>query len=220
MVLVVGATGHLGRLITRSLLARGTDMCILVRQGSAWESLKEAGAEVCFGDLKSRDTLDAACEGVDVVITTANAAQREGADSIASVDIEGNRNLIDAAASAGIEQFVFVSAFGVGTDAFWDGLLAGRCPLVPGWEGVPTGVVGGLDVRQVVRTPGGRRIDHASLLLLAAARAALADAGFAGGPPSGERVGLALGSSLGNLRETPPFMDRVFDRGRLFAASA
>src|SRR5690606_17487490 len=63
-----------------------------------------------------RPTLDAACDGVDVVITTANSALRGGADTVQTVDIEGNRNLIDAARAAGAGQFVFVSAFGVTTD--------------------------------------------------------------------------------------------------------
>jgi NADH dehydrogenase len=117
MVLVVGATGYLGQLITRSLLAQDADVRMLVRQGSAWESLKDAGAQVSIGDLKSRETLEAACEGVDVVITTANSALRSGADTVLSVDIEGNRNLIDAARNARIEQFVFVSAFGVTSDS-------------------------------------------------------------------------------------------------------
>ena len=117
MILVVGATGSLGQSITRSLLARGADVRILVRQDSAWEPLKDAGAQVSIGDLKSRETLEAACEGVDVVITTANSALRGGADNVVSVDIEGNRNLIDAACHSKVQQFVFVSALGVTSDS-------------------------------------------------------------------------------------------------------
>lgn len=103
-----------------------------------------------------------------------------------------------------------LSAFGVGTEPFWTGLSSGRCPLVAR-DGVPVGTVEGLDAKAFVRTAGGRRIDHASLMALAAARLALADAGLE--TPLPTRTGLALGSSLGNVRETVPFMDRVFDRG-------
>ena len=106
-----------------------------------------------------------------------------------------------------------VSAFGVGTDRFWEGLLSGRCPLVPNATGVPIGAVEGLDLRAFVRTPAGRRIDHLSLLALAAARLALDDAAIAQEGLVPARTGLALGSFLGNLRETPAFMDRVFERG-------
>ena len=117
MILVVGSTGHLGGLITASLLARYASVRVLVRPGSEWQSLRDAGAQVALGDLKSRPTLDAACEGVDVVVTTANSALRGGADTVRTVDIEGNRNLIDAACSAQVQQFVFVSAFGVAVDS-------------------------------------------------------------------------------------------------------
>jgi uncharacterized protein YbjT (DUF2867 family) len=44
MILVVGATGQLGGLITRRLLADGRDVRILVRPGSAYAALVEAGA--------------------------------------------------------------------------------------------------------------------------------------------------------------------------------
>jgi 3-oxoacyl-(acyl-carrier-protein) synthase len=106
-----------------------------------------------------------------------------------------------------------VSPFGVGTDAFWSGLCSGTCPLVPGVDGVPTGAVPELDARAFVRTPGGRRIDHASLLALAAARSALDDAQLPDGSVPPSRMGLALGSALGNVRETVSFMDRVYERG-------
>jgi 3-oxoacyl-[acyl-carrier-protein] synthase II len=104
-----------------------------------------------------------------------------------------------------------LSAFGVGTDHFWNGLLSGRCPLAMHPTGVPVGAVDGLDARAFVRTAAGRRIDHASLMALAAARLALADADRATALPP--RTALVLGSALGNLRETTPFLDRLFERG-------
>ncbi len=117
MILVVGATGQLGGLITRRLLAKEQAVRILAREHSAWQSLEAAGAQVVFGDLKSRASLDAACQGIDVVITTANSAQRGGDDNTQTVDTEGNRNLIDAAREAQVKQFIFVSAFGVAPDS-------------------------------------------------------------------------------------------------------
>lgn len=117
MILVAGSTGYLGGMIARRLLADGRGVRILTREGSAWQSLKAAGAQVAFGDLKAPATLDAAVEGVDVVVTTANSAQRGGADDIQTVDTDGNRHLIDAARKAAVKQFVFVSAFGAASDS-------------------------------------------------------------------------------------------------------
>jgi NADH dehydrogenase len=117
MILVVGATGQLGGRIAHRLLANGEVVRVLVRGGSGWQPLQAAGAHVSIGDLKNRATLDAACAGVDVVITTANSALRGGADNTQTVDTEGNRSLIDAARSSGVKQFIFVSALGVTIDS-------------------------------------------------------------------------------------------------------
>ena len=73
MILVVGATGYLGGMITRRLLAQGREVRVLVRPGSDYRPLVEAGVAPALGDLRQRDTLDVACRGVDTVITTAIA---------------------------------------------------------------------------------------------------------------------------------------------------
>ncbi|MDP8974678.1 MAG: SDR family oxidoreductase [Actinomycetota bacterium] len=116
MELVVGATGQLGGLVTRRLLERNADLRILVRPHAAYQPLVDAGAQPVFGDLKDRASLDAAVQGVDVLITTANSVGRGGEDTVASVDLTGNRDLIDAARAAGVRQFIFISALGAAPD--------------------------------------------------------------------------------------------------------
>lgn len=124
MILVAGATGILGGLITQRLLGQGRDVRILVRHNSPAEqmaaqgmatsprALIAAGAQPVYGDLKDRASLDRACEGVETVITTANSAMRGGEDNVDTVDRQGNRNLIQAARAAGVKQFIFVSFLG------------------------------------------------------------------------------------------------------------
>ena len=104
MNLVVGSSGMLGGMIARKLLARGEPVRVLVRQPSTLD-----GVESATGDLKDPASLAAACRGATTVITTANSAQRGGADNVGAVDLDGNRALIDAASRAGVRQFVFVS---------------------------------------------------------------------------------------------------------------
>src|SRR3712207_142674 len=124
MILVVGATGVVGGMITRRLLDKDKEVRVLVRRDSpssqlvqqglttSAEELIEAGAQPVHGDLRNRASLDAALEGVEAVITTANSAMRGGADNPQSVDLEGNRNLIEAARDASVEHFIFVSLLG------------------------------------------------------------------------------------------------------------
>lgn len=116
MILIVGATGHLGGLIARTLLDLGKPVRILVRDGSSADDLVAAGAEAVPGDLKDPQSLRAACAGVDAVVTTANSMGRGGDDTIESVDRVGNANLVDAATSAGVRRFVFTSSLGAAAD--------------------------------------------------------------------------------------------------------
>ena len=109
MILVVGATGLLGGTIARMLLERGEKVRILVRTGSSYEDLFTAGAEPALGDLKDPASLREACSGVHAVVTTATSATRGGDDTVDSVDLAGSRNLVDAAAAAGVRRFVYTS---------------------------------------------------------------------------------------------------------------
>jgi len=116
MILIAGATGILGGMIARHLLDAGHSVRILARPHSEFGSLQDAGAQVAFGDLKDPASLTAAMEGVEVVVTTANSAMRGGEDNVQTVELEGNRNLIDAARQASVKQFVFTSALGATLD--------------------------------------------------------------------------------------------------------
>ncbi len=124
MILVIGATGILGGLITQRLLDDGEEVRILVRENSPAEAMAlekmatspktliSAGAKPFYGDLKDRDSLDLACDGIDTLITTANSAMRGGDDNVDTVDRQGNLNLIEAAKRAGVNQFIFTSFLG------------------------------------------------------------------------------------------------------------
>jgi NADH dehydrogenase len=117
MVLVVGATGQLGGRIARELLSKGTPVRALCRASSGYGAVKRMGAEIAIGDLKDPSSLAAACAGVQTVVTTANTARRGGDDTVDSVDLNGTRNLIDAAAAAGVRHFVYVSVYGAAPDS-------------------------------------------------------------------------------------------------------
>jgi uncharacterized protein YbjT (DUF2867 family) len=107
----------LGGAILRGLLKRNEDVRAVVRDPSAEKKLREAGAETVSADLKDPASLRPACERISTLITTANSAGRGGDDNVETVDIEGNRRLIEAASLAGVEHFIFVSAQGEDPDS-------------------------------------------------------------------------------------------------------
>ena len=112
MILIVGNTGDLGGQITDRLIAQGEQVRLLTRPDSAHTDRLSTVAERVTGDLKDPGSLVAACAGVDAVVTTANATARSAPDTIESVDLAGNLNLIEAAETAGVNRFLFVSALG------------------------------------------------------------------------------------------------------------
>jgi uncharacterized protein YbjT (DUF2867 family) len=113
MILVAGATGLVGSAVCQELAGRGEKVRALVRATSAkekLEALRSGGAELCLGDLKDPASLNAACRGVEAVISTASSTfSRQAGDSIESVDAAGQLNLVNAAKAANIARFVFVS---------------------------------------------------------------------------------------------------------------
>lgn len=116
MILIVGATGDLGSRITDRLIAQGEDVRLLIRPGHGKGDRLPHDAERVTGDLKDPASLAVACAGVHTVVTTANASARGAPDTVESVDLIGNRNLIEAAEAAGVGRYLFVSALGAHPD--------------------------------------------------------------------------------------------------------
>ena len=87
-ILIVGATGTLGRQVARHAIDEGHKVRCLVRNLKKAAFLKEWGAELVRGDLCRKETLTPALEGVTAVIDAATARPTDSL-SIKQVDWEG-----------------------------------------------------------------------------------------------------------------------------------
>jgi uncharacterized protein YbjT (DUF2867 family) len=107
-VLVVGATGTLGRQIARRALDAGHDVRCMVRSPRKAAFLQEWGCELTRGDLLEPDSLDYALEGQDAVI---DAATARAGDPMSCYDIDwtGKQNLFAACGRASLRRVVFIS---------------------------------------------------------------------------------------------------------------
>ena len=70
-VLVVGATGQLGRVIARKLIQSAAKVRVLGRNAKALETFAP-DAEIAAVDLRDVQKLTDACRGVEQIVATAN----------------------------------------------------------------------------------------------------------------------------------------------------
>lgn len=117
MILIVGASGRLGSVVVQHLLAQGKSIRVMTRNPRGLAHLKQQGAEIARGDLLDPTSLVSACQGVEQVLAAAHALDGKGDNNPQTVDDMGNRHLIDAAKTAGVKHFIFVSVQGASPDS-------------------------------------------------------------------------------------------------------
>ena len=122
MILVVGATGTLGRKVVRTLLASGEEVRAMTRVLAKVDELKALGARPVRANLADPESLEFAVRGARAVVAAAHSILGRGHDSSEAVDDEGHRSLIDAARAAGVDHFIYTSLFQASSDHpldFW-----------------------------------------------------------------------------------------------------
>jgi 2-alkyl-3-oxoalkanoate reductase len=115
-ILVTGGTGFTGTALVRRLLSDGHSVVVLdYKEGLSATELKRRGAEVILGSVTSRDIVARAMRGVEVVHHLAAAFRELNVPEkhYYEVNVEGTRNVLTAAARAGVQKVVYCSTCGV-----------------------------------------------------------------------------------------------------------
>jgi nucleoside-diphosphate-sugar epimerase len=119
---VTGGSGFVGRNLVRHLRSRGDEVRALARSTAAIETVTRLGATAVEGDLDALDALRQGMAGCDAVFHAAALAAEWGPrEAFHHFNVEGTRNVLDAARAAGVPCFVHV-----GTEA----ALCDGTPLV------------------------------------------------------------------------------------------
>lgn len=117
-VLVVGGAGYVGNILIRRLLGRGYRVRVLDNflfdHGAAISgALEEPGLSFLNGDLRDRDVVATAIEGItDVVLLAALVGDplcKQNEEMARSVNTAGSQQLYAALDGKGIDRFVFTS---------------------------------------------------------------------------------------------------------------
>ena len=109
--LVTGASGFLGWHVARVLIEHGCAVRALVRPGSRVDELP---VEAVTGDLRDRESLDLAAAGCGLVFHVAADYRLWAKDphELYRSNVDGTRNLLEAARGAGVERIVYTSTVG------------------------------------------------------------------------------------------------------------
>ena len=123
--LITGGTGFVGSNIALRLAERHWDVRILERPGASRELLEGGPFEFTTGDVLHPETLPPALLGMDVVFHAAGVVDywKQGVDRMYQVNVEGTRNLMEAALQSRIERVVHTSstaAMGIHPDVLVD----------------------------------------------------------------------------------------------------
>ena len=110
--LVTGATGFVGSAVVRCLLNAGHQVRVMVRAQSALTNIQDLDVEIIKADLAQADTLPNLVQGCDTLFHVAADYRLwvRDSDVLYRVNVEGTKNLMQAALNAGVGKIVYTSS--------------------------------------------------------------------------------------------------------------
>ena len=107
-ILLVGATGTLGRQIAKQAVECGHEVRCFVRNPRKASFLQEWGCELTKGNLLNSSDIEYALQGIEAVIDAATC-RPDDSKSIYATDWDGKLNLFNACESLNINRVIFLS---------------------------------------------------------------------------------------------------------------
>jgi nucleoside-diphosphate-sugar epimerase len=117
-VFVTGATGFLGGVLARQLVAAGHRVRAVVRTPAKADALKCLGVELYAGDVTEKETMRGPMSGVDAVYHVAGwykIGVRDKRDAF-RVNVDGTRHVLELMHELGIRKGVYTSSLAVNSN--------------------------------------------------------------------------------------------------------
>lgn len=133
-VLVTGATGQIGSGVAEALVTRSDYVRCLVRDAANPGLVEGLAVELVEGDVTVPDSLASAVNGMDAVAHVAGKVSywHRMKTELRRVNVDGTRNLLNAAAEAGVRRFLYTSS--IATLGYRDEISNETTPY--NWDGM------------------------------------------------------------------------------------
>lgn len=142
-IVLFGATGYTGRLVARSLVARGAKPVLAARSAERLRTMAEelGGLEVAVADVSQPDTVRALVERGDVMISTVGPFARYG-DPAAEAAVTAGAHYLDSTGEGSFIRRVF--------EEYGPRAASADCGMVTafGYDWVPGNLAGALALRE------------------------------------------------------------------------
>ena len=115
-ILVTGGTGFTGSHLVRRLINNGHDVHVLdIEKGNNFDELTTMGATIVLGTITDKTLVDNCVKGCDLVYHLAAAFRQINVSKkfYWDVNVEGTRNLLEAALNSHVQRFINCSTIGI-----------------------------------------------------------------------------------------------------------
>jgi len=110
--LVTGATGYVGRVLTKKLVEQGNIVRALCRRSSDTSKLPNRNIEIIYGDMRDKHSLRKTVSSIETVFHCASTMRGSWNDHYEGT-VQGTKNLLELAEKYKVKKFIHVSSIGI-----------------------------------------------------------------------------------------------------------
>ena len=113
MILVTGATGHIGNVLVAELFRRGhKDLRFFVAENDDISYVEKYAKEIVYGDIRDLFAVKRAVLGCDTVFHLAGLVKLSGMrnKSLFEINVNGTRNIVEACLEKEVKRLIYVSS--------------------------------------------------------------------------------------------------------------
>ena len=120
-ILVIGASGFLGRKVAQALLAEGYEVRCLARNLSRVQDLARTGCKIVQGDISDLLSMQHALDSVQAAYISVHTLSPQHANTAGQgfmqIEMNGLHNIVKACRARGVHRLIYITSLGIAPDA-------------------------------------------------------------------------------------------------------